>query len=292
MIIGWIGTGVMGRSMAGHLLSAGHTVRVHNRTRSKADALVVRGATWTATAADAARGADAVCVMVGYPTDVERVILGEGGVLSVMDPDALLIDFTTSSPALAERIAREAGKHGVLALDAPVSGGDLGAREARLSIMAGGTPEAFARAEPLLKPLGTTVVHQGPPGSGQRAKLVNQILIASNMIGVCEALVFALRAGLAPERVLQSVSSGAAASWSLTNLAPRMLKDDLQPGFYVKHFIKDLELALEEARRMHLDLPGLSLARTLYGQLSHMGGDEQGTQALIRAYRESGASGS
>lgn len=285
MNIGWIGTGVMGQSMAGHLLDAGHAVRVHSRTRSKAEVLAARGALWTDTAAGAARGADAVCVMVGYPSDVEDVVLGEGRVLDAMGSGTLLIDFTTSSPALAERIAHEASARGVLALDAPVSGGDVGAREARLSIMAGGTPEAFTRARPLLECVGRTIVHQGPAGAGQRAKLVNQILIAANMIGVCEGLAFAWKAGLDPERVLASVGGGAAASWSLSHLAPRMLKDDLQPGFYVKHFIKDLGLALEESRRLNLDLPGLSLARDLYDRLAASGGSDWGTQGLIRAYR-------
>ena len=286
MNIGWIGTGVMGQSMAGHLLAAGHAVRVHSRTRSKADALTARGAQWAETAAESAQGAEVVCLMVGYPADVEQVVLGKGHVLEHMCPGTLLIDFTTSSPALAERIAHEASARGVLALDAPVSGGDVGAREARLSIMAGGTPEAFTRARPLLQCLGQTLVHQGPAGAGQRAKLVNQILIAANMIGVCEGLAFAWKAGLDPERVLASVGGGAAASWSLSHLAPRMLKDDLQPGFYVKHFIKDLGLALEEARRLNLDLPGLSLAHELYRRLAAAGGSDWGTQALIRAYRD------
>ena len=283
MQVAWIGTGVMGAPMARHLLEAGHKVRVYTRSREKARELEVAGATWADTPGDAARGAEVACTMVGFPRDVEEVVLGDGGVLEALGEGALLIDFTTSSPALAARIAAAAAERGVGALDAPVSGGDVGARNATLSIMVGGGEADFARARPLLKKLGRTVVHQGPPGSGQHTKMVNQVLVATNMIGVCEALLYAQRAGLDPAVVLESVSGGAAASWALSNLAPRILKGDLEPGFYVEHFIKDMGIALEESRRMGLQLPGLELAYGLYNRLAAMGGARQGTQALIRA---------
>jgi 3-hydroxyisobutyrate dehydrogenase len=221
--------------------------------------------------------------MVGYPADVEAVILGPAGALAAMPSGSLLIDFTTSRPSLAAAISQSAAERGVQALDAPVSGGDVGAREARLSIMVGGERAAFERARPLLQLLGKTIVHQGPAGQGQHAKMVNQILIAANMVGVCEGLLYARKAGLDPETVLASVGGGAAASWSLANLYPRILKGDYQPGFYVEHFLKDLQIALEEAERLGLDLPGLKLARRLYGLLKDQGGARLGTQALILA---------
>jgi 3-hydroxyisobutyrate dehydrogenase len=283
MDIGWIGTGVMGRSMAGHLLEAGHRLRVFNRTREKAGPLLDRGAEWADSPAAAAAGREAVFTMVGYPEDVRGVILGARGVLEGARPGALLIDCTTSSPSLAVEIAREASARGIMSLDAPVSGGDVGARNATLSIMVGGEPAAFERARPLLERMGKTVVRQGPAGSGQHTKMVNQILIASGMVAVCEGLVYARASGLDPKRVLESVSAGAAGSWSLSNYYPRMLKGDLAPGFYVDHFMKDMRIALDEAERMRLSLPGLALAKQLYGMLVAMGGAKNGTHALIKA---------
>lgn len=282
----WIGLGVMGGPMARHLLDAGHDVRVYTRTRAKALDLESVGAVWAGSPAEAASGAEVVCTMVGFPSDVEEVVLGAEGVLAGMDEGAILIDFTTSSPELARGIAEAAASKGVGSLDAPVSGGDVGARNAALSIMVGGERAVFDRARPLLEKLGKTVVHQGPAGSGQHTKMVNQVLIATNMIGVCEALLYAQRAGLDPETVLKSVSGGAAASWALSHLAPRILSDDLEPGFYVEHFIKDMGIALEESRRLALKLPGLELAHQLYSRLAAMGGARQGTQALIRALGE------
>lgn len=272
--------------MARHLLDAGHDVRVYTRTRAKALDLESVGAVWAGSPAEAASGAEVVCTMVGFPSDVEEVVLGAEGVLAGMDEGAILIDFTTSSPELARGIAEAAARKGVGSLDAPVSGGDVGARNAALSIMVGGERAVFDRARPLLEKLGKTVVHQGPAGSGQHTKMVNQVLIATNMIGVCEALLYAQRAGLDPETVLKSVSGGAAASWALSHLAPRILSDDLEPGFYVEHFIKDMGIALEESRRLALKLPGLELAHQLYSRLAAMGGARQGTQALIRALGE------
>ena len=284
MRLAWIGTGVMGRAMAGHWLAAGHDLTVHTRTREKAGELIAAGAAWAGTPAAAARGAEAVAVMVGYPEEVESAILGPAGALGAMRAGSLLVDFTTSRPALAVRIAAEAAARGVEALDAPVSGGDIGARAARLSMMVGGSAAAFERARPLLALLGKTCVRQGGPGAGQHAKLVKQLLIAGTMLGVCEGLAYARRAGLEPETVLASVGGGAAASWSLQNLYPRMLRGDHAPGFYVKHFLKDLRIALDEAERLGLNLPGAALARQLYERLAAGGGADFGTQALIRLY--------
>ncbi|MBI5765405.1 MAG: NAD(P)-dependent oxidoreductase [Planctomycetes bacterium] len=292
MHIGWIGTGVMGRSMAGHLLDAGHTLFIFNRTREKAAALVERGAVWCDSPADVAATCHVVFTMVGYPADLRDVALGSMGLLSTMQPDGLLIDCTTSSPALAVEIAKAAATKGIASLDAPVSGGDVGARNATLSIMVGGEKAAFDRAMPYFEKLGKTIVLQGPAGSGQHTKMVNQILIASGMVAVCEGLIYARACGLDPERVLQSVSGGAAGSWSLTNYAPRMLKGDLAPGFYVEHFLKDMKIALDAADEMKLCLPGLGLAKQLYTMLAAMGGSRNGTQSLIKVLEAmSGMSG-
>jgi len=272
----------MGQSMAGHLLSDGHALTVFSRTRKKTLALISKGAIWTNSPMKAAVGAEIVCSMVGYPADVEKVFLGPDGALQSMQPGSLYIDFTTSSPALALKIFEKAEKRGIAALDAPVSGGDIGAREGKLSIMVGGKSAAFERALPIFQRLGKTVIYQGKAGSGQHAKMVNQIMIAGIMMGMCEGLLYARKAGLNPETVLASVGGGAAASWSLANLYPRILKGDLGPGFYVEHFVKDLQIALSEARRMKLNLPALALAEKLYAQLKSDGGARLGTQALIR----------
>ena len=281
--IGWIGTGVMGGSMCGHLLAAGCTATINSRTRERAESLLDQGATWAQTPAEAAAEADVTFTMVGYPADVREVILGEQGVLRTAKPGSVIIDMSTSEPSLAKEIFEAARERGVASIDAPVSGGDVGARNATLSIMVGGEPEAVAATRPLLEILGATIIHQGPAGAGQHTKMVNQTLIATGMIGVCEALLYAHRAGLDLETVLESVSGGAAGSWSLSNYAPRILKGDFAPGFMVEHFIKDMEIALSEARRMNLALPGLALAHELYVALRAQGGGRDGTQALIRA---------
>ena len=286
MRIGWIGTGVMGASMADHLLEAGHDLTVYNRTKARAEMLLKKGAKWADSPAEAAVDAEVVFTMVGYPADVEAVVLGEDGVLSAARPRTVLVDCTTSSPALARRIAAEAQAKGVGALDAPVSGGDIGARNATLSIMVGGDPEVFEKAKPLLELMGKTVVLQGAAGMGQHTKMTNQILVAAGMIGICEALLYAQKSGLDPRRVLESVGGGAAASWSLTNLWPRMIEGDFEPGFYIEHFIKDMGIALEEARAMNLNLPGLELARRLYEKTKQAGHGRKGTQALLLALRE------
>lgn len=292
MRIGFIGTGVMGSSMAGHLMDAGHVLTVHNRTKARAESLIERGAAWAATPEQAARDVDVVITIVGYPRDVEQVYLGgEGGegVVAAAAPGTHLIDMTTSEPSLAVRIAEAAAARGVHALDAPVSGGDIGARNATLTIMVGATPEQFETVRPVLEAMGRSVVLQGGPGAGQHAKMANQIAIASGMVAVCEMLAYAKAAGLDPARVVESVSAGSAASWSLTNLAPRMLAGEFAPGFYVKHFIKDMRIALAEAGERGLRLPGLELAERLYQELAADGGDDLGTQALFTLY--SGRSG-
>jgi 3-hydroxyisobutyrate dehydrogenase len=283
MRVGWIGTGVMGTSMCGHVLAAGYEVTVHNRTRARADSLVERGATWADTPADVAAASEITFSIVGYPADVREVLLGPDGVVGAAAAGSVVVDMTTSEPSLAEEIHTAAAARGVGALDAPVSGGDVGARNAALSIMVGGDQETFARVRPLFEVMGKTIVRQGGPGSGQHTKMVNQILIATGMIGVCEALLYGYRAGLDLETVMQSVSGGAAGSWSLTNYGPRMLSGDFEPGFFVEHFVKDMGIALAEARRMHLALPGLALAEQLYVALVAQGGGRKGTQALLLA---------
>jgi 3-hydroxyisobutyrate dehydrogenase len=282
--IAFIGTGVMGTSMAGHLLKAGHAVIVNTRTRKRAEPLIVAGAIWADSPAAAARGADIAISMVGYPADVAEVWSGPHGFLTAAHRGQLLIDMTTSDPTLARTLAKEAAAKGVAALDAPVSGGDRGAREAALSIMVGGSQVDFARAKPVFEIMGKSVVLQGEAGAGQLCKLTNQIAIASSMLAMCEALTFAQAAGLHPETVLSSISGGAAGSWSLTNLAPRVLKGDYAPGFYVRHFVKDLGLALAAARELKLNLPGLELAARLYDQVVAAGDADLGTQALAKHY--------
>jgi 3-hydroxyisobutyrate dehydrogenase len=284
--LGWIGLGVMGRSMCAHLLGAGHAVTVYTRTPARADEVIAAGAVWADSPRAVAEASDVVFTMVGFPRDVREVALGEGGVLAGLRAGGILVDMTTSEPALAVEIAAAARARGAWALDAPVSGGDVGAREARLSIMVGGDAKPFEAVRPLFERLGRTIVHHGGPGSGQHAKMVNQTLIASNMIGVCEGLLYAQSAGLDPERVLASVSGGAAGSWSLANLAPRMLAGDFSPGFYVEHFVKDMEIAGRAAARMQLSLPGLTLAKQLYAQLAGSGHARSGTQALVLTLAE------
>jgi 3-hydroxyisobutyrate dehydrogenase len=281
--VGWIGTGVMGGPMCGHLLAAGHAVDLHTRTRDRAAGLLEQGARWCDDPAAAAAQADVVCTMVGYPADVRETVLGDAGVLAGAREGTVLVDFTTSSPTLAVELHGAAAERGVASLDAPVSGGDVGARNASLVVMVGGDPEAVERARPVLDVVGGTVVHEGGPGTGQHVKMVNQIAIASGMIGLCESLLYAVRAGLDLERTLETIGGGAAGSWALANLGPRLLRGDFEPGFKVDHLIKDLGLALEESRRMGLALPGLALAEQLYVAASAQGLGQKGTQALALA---------
>jgi len=281
--IGWIGTGVMGRSMCGHLIDRGYAVTVHSRTRSKTDALTAKGAVWADSPRAVTAASDVVFTIVGFPREVRAVLLGEDGALAAARPGQIFVDMSTSEPALAREIAAAAQAHGAHAVDAPVSGGDIGAREARLSIMIGGEPAIVDALRPLWEAMGKTFVRQGDAGAGQHTKMVNQILIATGMIGVCEALLYAHRAGLDLDRVLESVASGAAGSWSLSNYGPRMIAGNFEPGFFVEHFIKDMGIALDEARRLNLSLPGLALAQQLYLSVQALGLARKGTHALLLA---------
>jgi 3-hydroxyisobutyrate dehydrogenase len=244
--LGWVGTGVMGLAMCGHLLARGLSVSIFTRTKKRAQPLLERGGRWQPSPREVAERSQVVCTMVGYPADVRAVYFGRDGVLAGAHPGTVLIDFTTTEPTLAREIASEAASRGVYALDAPVSGGDVGARNATLSIMVGGDRAAFEAMRPLMELVGKSIIHQGGPGAGQHAKMCNQIVIAGTMIGVCEALLYGRRAGLNLETMLQAIRGGAAGCWTLDNLAPRILKRNFDPGFFVEHFIKDMALALEE----------------------------------------------
>jgi 3-hydroxyisobutyrate dehydrogenase len=283
--IGFIGLGVMGNSMAKHILNAGYPLTVYTRTKEKADELIKLGASWKGSISELAKESDIIITMIGYPKDVEEVYLGENGIIQAAKPDTYIIDMTTSQPALAKKIYEKASEKEISALDAPVSGGDIGAREARLAIMVGGDKEAFEKCLPLFEIMGQNIVYQGEAGAGQHTKMCNQIAIASGMIGVCEAIAYAEKSGLEPTNVLKSISTGAAGSWSLSNLAPRMLAEDFEPGFYVKHFIKDTGIALEESNHMDVNTPGLELAHKLYEQLAESGEENSGTQALLKLWK-------
>ncbi|MEW6719196.1 MAG: NAD(P)-dependent oxidoreductase [Thermodesulfobacteriota bacterium] len=278
--VGWIGAGVMGLSMCGHLLAKGYAVTVYSRTMEKALPLIDKGASRAESPAAVAEASDALFTMVGSPADVREVYLGPKGVLAGARPGTIAADMSTTEPSLAREIHAAAKALGVHTVDAPVSGGDVGAREARLSIMVGGDPEPVAALGPLFEAMGKTIVHQGGAGAGQHAKMCNQIVVAGTMIGVCESLIYAHRAGLDLETMLSSISGGAAGCWTLSNLAPRVLKRDLEPGFSIDHFVKDMGIALDEAKRMKLALPGLALVHQLYVALQAMGEGRRGTQAL------------
>ncbi|MDQ0860444.1 NAD(P)-dependent oxidoreductase [Bacillus sp. V2I10] len=284
-VIGFIGVGVMGKSMAGHLLKDGYPVLVYTRTKEKAAELIEAGAVWMETIEEVASQSAYIITMVGYPSDVEDIYLNEKGILNSAKEGTYVIDMTTSKPSLAKEIYKAAKQRHIHALDAPVSGGDVGAREARLSIMAGGDQEAFDACMPIFSVIGQNIVYQGEAGSGQHTKMCNQIAIAAGMIGVSEAIAYAEHAGLDPENVLKSISAGAAGSWSLSNLGPRMLKEDFEPGFYVKHFIKDMGIAIEEADHMKMEVPGLTLAHSLYTELQKKGEGNSGTQALFKLWK-------
>lgn len=278
--IGWIGTGVMGKSMCKHLLRSGYSLSVFNRTKSKTDDLLASGAVFL-TPVEIAQKCDTVFLMLGYPQDIEDVLFNKEAILNHLKPGAILVDHTTSSPKLAERIYAECKTKGVSSLDAPVSGGDVGAKEGKLVIMTGGDEAAFNKVTPIFKSYGTNIKLMGGPGKGQHTKMVNQIIIVNTMLGVVEGLIYGYKAGLDLERVIETIGGGAAASFSLNVLGPRMLKRNFDPGFYVEHFIKDLEIALEEARRMNLCLPGLGLIKQFYQSLAALGGAKMGTQALL-----------
>jgi len=276
----------MGSSMAGHLLAGGYSLTVTTRTREKAAGLLEAGATWAETPADVARVSDVIFSMVGYPADVAEVLSGDTGALTTARAGCVIVDMTTSQPSLAVSIAEAASLKGVHVLDAPVSGGDVGARTAALSIMVGGPANVVEAVMPCFSLMGATIVRQGDHGAGQHTKMVNQILVASTTVAMSEGLLYAARAGLDLETVLSSVGSGAAGSWTINNLAPRVLRGDFAPGFFVDHFIKDLAIAVEEADRMGISLPGLENARALYRALQTQGHGQKGTQALILALCE------
>lgn len=278
--IGWIGLGVMGRSMCGHLIDHGFAATVFTRTKEKAEPLLAKGATWAENPLAVAQQSDVIFSIVGFPSDVRQVILGPEGALAGCKAGNILVDMTTSEPSLAKEIYEAAKAKDVASVDAPVSGGDVGAREARLSIMIGGDRDVVESLQPCWEAMGKTIVYQGGPGAGQHTKMVNQTLIATNMVGVCEGLLYAYKAGLDLETVMQSVASGAAGSWSLSNLGPRIINNNFDPGFFVEHFIKDMGIALDEAKRMGLSLPGLALAHQLYLAVQAQGHGRDGTHAL------------
>ncbi|MGI1658775.1 MAG: NAD(P)-dependent oxidoreductase [Desulfitobacterium sp.] len=282
--IGFIGTGVMGRSMVKNLLKAGYSISVYNRTKASAEELFALGAQWVDTVAELAQQSDVIITMVGFPQDVEEVYLSEGGLIPHAKPGSVLIDMTTSSPILAKKIAEQGKAKGIDTLDAPVSGGDVGAKNGTLVIMVGGEEKVFDSIKPIFEAMGKNIILQGPAGAGQYTKMSNQVTIAAGMVGVCEAIAYAQKAGLDPTRVLDSIAGGAAGSWSLSNLGPRMIAGNFEPGFYVKHFIKDMKIALESAREMDLSTPGLELAKSLYERLAAQGEENSGTHALYKLY--------
>jgi len=280
--VGWVGIGVMGKSMCGHLLKAGYPVVLTTRTREKAAELLSAGAAWCATAREVAQKSDVIFSMVGFPAEVEEVFLGSEGILAGARSGALACDMSTSEPSLAIRIHQGAAARGVACLDAPVSGGDVGAREARLAIMVGGEKAAFDRALPLFQKMGETISLMGGPGAGQHTKVANQVAIAGTMIGTVESLLYARTAGLGMDAVIDIIGKGAAASWSLNNLGRRIAKGDFAPGFYIKHFVKDMGIALQETRRMKLALPGLALVNQFYVAAQAQGLENLGTQGLFK----------
>jgi len=282
--IGWIGTGVMGSSMCGHLIKAGYEVNVFNRTKSKASDLLKSGAVWCDSPAELAGKSDYIFSIVGYPHDVEEVFLGDHGVVSHAAPGSILIDMTTSEPSLAEKISAAAHERDIAVLDAPVSGGDVGAQNGTLAIMVGGDRKAFDTILPLFKHMGENIAYMGSPGKGQHTKMCNQILIASNMIGVVESLLYAYKAGMDMEEVIAVIGKGAASSWSINNLGMRIAKKNFDPGFFIKHFVKDMRIGLDEARRMNLSLPGLALAHQFYTSAMALGHENLGTQGLYKVF--------
>src|SRR6478609_1781141 len=284
--IGWVGTGVMGRWMCQHAIQKGYSATVYNRSRDKAQPLLDLGATFAGSPKAVAERSDVVFAIVGFPRDVREVFLGPDGALAGSKPGTILVDMTTSDPSLAKEIDQAARAKGVHTLDAPVSGGDVGAKNAALSIMIGGDKEVVAAVTPVFEAMGKTIVHQGGPGAGQHTKMVNQILISSNMIAVCEGLLYGYKAGLDLETVFKSVSVGAAGSKALEVLGPRMLARNFEPGFYVEHFIKDMGIALAEAEKMNLSLPGLALAKQLYEAVRAQGYGRKGTHALLLALEQ------
>jgi len=283
--IGWIGTGVMGRSMCSHLIDKGFHVSIYNRTKDAAAGLIEKGASWCNSPSEVAGKSEAVFSIVGYPADVEEVVLGENGILSQPSDCSIIVDMTTSEPRLAQKIYDRAKEKGISSLDAPVSGGDVGAREGKLAIMVGGDKETYQQILPLFDILGENIAYMGEAGAGQHTKMSNQILIASTMIGVVESLLYVYKAGLDMDEVIDVIGKGAASSWSINNLGRRIAKGDFDPGFFIKHFIKDMGIALEEAKRMNLALPGLATAHQFYVSATSLGYENLGTQGLFKVFQ-------
>jgi len=285
MKIGWIGTGIMGGPMAGHLQAAGHELYIFTRTRDKAELLLKNGAHWCKSPAEVADNSEIVFTMVAFPADVEEVYLGENGIFSIEGSCRILVDMTTSRPILAQTISRTAEKRGIDSLDAPVSGGDIGARNATLAVMVGGKKAVFDTVLPLFQLMGKTISYMGGSGAGQHTKMCNQILVAGTMIGVCESLLYADKAGLDQQAVIDIIGKGAASCWSINNLGPRIVSGNYKPGFVVEHFIKDMAIALQEADGIGLSLPGLALAHKLYLEVQAQGHGRLGTHALMLALK-------
>jgi 3-hydroxyisobutyrate dehydrogenase len=286
MNVGWIGTGVMGKSMCAHILNAGHTVYVYNRTKQKAAFLVENGAFWCESPEEVAEKSDIIFSIVGFPEDVEEIILGHKGILKRAKQGTVIVDMTTSSPILAVKIYKIAKDKGIFFLDAPVSGGDIGAREGKLAIMVGGDRDIYDRAKPLFEIIGENIAHMGEAGSGQHTKMANQILIAGTMIGVVESLLYAYKTGMDLDSVIDVIGKGAASSWAINNMGRRIAKGDFDPGFYIKHFIKDMGIALDEAKRMNLSLPGLALVHQFYIAATSLGYESLGTQGLYKVLQK------
>ena len=282
--IGFVGTGVMGCPMATHILKEGYKLYVYNRTSTKAQSLIDSGAYLCENLGQVAKNCDVIFAIVGFPKDVESIFLSPDGIVENAKTGSIIVDMTTSRPDLAQKIAEIAAKKGIQSLDAPVSGGDVGAKSGTLSIMVGGEREAYDRILPLFELMGGNVVYQGPAGSGQHTKMANQIAIASTMLAMCESLTYAKKAGLDPHEVLKSISNGAAGSWTLDNLAPRILRGDYEPGFFVKHFIKDMQIAIDSGESMGVDISALKVAKAKFDQIAGKGFMEKGTQSLIKAY--------
>jgi 3-hydroxyisobutyrate dehydrogenase len=289
--VGWIGTGVMGGSMCGHLRQKGYPVVVYTRTKAKADGLIAQGATWAETPKAVSEQSDIVFTIVGFPADVRDVYFSADGLLSAARAGQVFVDMTTTEPTIAKEVYEAARAKGADSVDAPVSGGDVGARNATLTIMIGGDQATVQRLMPLFETMGKRVLYQGGPGAGQHTKMCNQIVIAGTMVAMCEALLYGHKAGLTLETTVETIRGGAAGCWGLDNLAPRILKRDFAPGFVVEHFIKDMAIALAEADRMNIALPGLALAHQLYALVRAQGHGRRGTQALMLALEEMSKTG-
>jgi len=282
--IGWIGTGIMGSSMCMHLIKAGYLIYVYNRTKEKTNTLIKNGAKWCDTPIEVCQHSQVIFSILGFPDDVKALYLKDGGILEFVLPGSILVDMTTSEPSLAKKIYTIALEKSATTLDAPVSGGDIGAKEGRLAFMVGGDHETFKKILPLFKLMGENIALMGPAGSGQHTKMANQILIANTMIGTVESLLYAYKAGIDQEKIIDIIGKGAAASWSINNLGRRIVKKDFAPGFFVKHFVKDMGIALHEAKMMNLSLPGLALTHQFYISAIAIGYENLGTQALYKVF--------